>query len=217
MEKQINVFLENLEKYYIFDIKQNTINSGANGNISYGIMYKKDDTENKIPIALKTYKDNSKIQFDNEKQFFKDIEKLGVNCDYIVKCYGITHIDEKEYIVMEDLNIFGFITIEKLYIANVNLYKTRTNQINAAITKLKEIKKYLFENKIVHNDLKDDNIMISLRNGDVKLIDFGSSSVIKDKEQLTKKQQIMLKSDLIGLEEITKYLNELVSYQNIQK
>lgn len=35
--------------------------------------------------------------------------------DDIVKCYGITHINDKEYIVMEDLKIQGFETIGDVY------------------------------------------------------------------------------------------------------
>lgn len=202
MEKQINVFNKNLERYHAFDIKQDRIDSGANGVVIYGSMCERDNIENKNTVALKTYKDNSKTAFDNEKTFFKDIEELKIDFDGIVKCYGTAHINEKEYIVMENLKERGFIAIAKLYIAMTSLHKTRANQINIAVAKLEEIKEHLSTNQIIHGDIKDDNVMINLSNGNVKLIDFGSSKIIKNKGELTKIEQDALKKDATDLDKI---------------
>ena len=143
--------------------------------------------------------------------------EFGVNCDYIVKCYGTTNIDGKEYIIMKDLTKDNFISIKNL-LKDTDLFKQHTNELKTTTEKLKKIKKELFETKtMVHGDLHTGNIMVSLDNGDVKLIDFGSSSVIKDENMLTYDQKMYLESDLTRLGGLIKCMNKIILTHDLQK
>lgn len=210
-KKQVSTFNEELEKDYEFKIKEDKVDNGYCGSVVYGVMYKKnEDKHNGIPVALKTFNSKGMKDFDNEKQFFKDIEKLEINYDYIVKCYGTTHLNGKEYIVMEDLSVENFVTVKELF-ENTVLFEQHSNELKMAIEKLEQIKKKLFDTKtMTHGDLHPGNIMMNLHNSNVKLIDFGSSSIIKDTNKLSIKEQCKLNNDIKNLNEaicwICKYI-----------
>lgn len=115
-------FDENLEEKWVFTINKDENLGGSFGDVYFGTMHKKDNIEHKIPVVLKTSTNKAKNkqqqqyteqQLKKEQEIFKILSKL--HQDDIVKCYGIAHIDEKEYIVMEDLRIQGFETISDVY------------------------------------------------------------------------------------------------------
>lgn len=110
-------FNEHLEKQYKFIINTNENVGGGFGDVYFGSMHKENDVENKIPVVLKTCtkkaKNEEQQQFKKEQEIFKMLS--GLYQDDIVNCYGITHINDKEYIVMEDLKAQGFKTVEDVY------------------------------------------------------------------------------------------------------
>lgn len=58
---------------------------------------------------------------------------------------------------------------------------------------------------------------MNLHNCNVKLIDFGSSGVIKDKEQLTEIELDTLEKDVKNLNEIICEFGKIIPTQNLQK
>ena len=146
-----------------------------------------------IPVALKTFRNNykddgererlcdmSKTEFENEKKFFKQlIAKPKEYHEHIVKCFGMARIDNKEYIVTEDLTKQNFISIkqlkEKSEIFNIN--KKQLKKIN---TQFKQLGNHLEKYKIRHGDIHDGNLMINLEQCIIKMIDFGGGKVDYD-------------------------------------
>ena len=226
MTEEVNAFNEHLEDTYNFTIEEGEVNTGSCGSVNYGTMSTKDsECENKVEIsvALKSKREISIIgdrleiinkSHINEIIFFKDLlNNPEINFDSIVKCYGILNTGKKEYIVMEDLNKMGFITIDNLF-KKRDTIKIESCKLKTTIEKLNIIKTYFIENKIIlHGDLNCCNIMINKNDGNVKLIDFGFSYIIKDKDKLTEEENRLYKKDINNLERLIKKINNLISSQ----
>ena len=216
-KQQASTFNEELEKDYEFEIEEDKVDNGYCGSVVYGVMYKKnEDKHNGIPVALKTFNSKGMKDFDNEKQFFKDIEKSGINFNYIVKYYGTMHLNGKEYIVMEDLSVENFVTVKELF-ENIVLFEQHSNELKIATETLEQVKKELFETKtMVHGDLHPGNIMMNLHNSNVKLIDFGSSSIIKDTSKLSIKEQCKINNDIKNLNEAICWIRKYIPNNRVK-
>ena len=212
-EKQTSTFNKELKKDYEFEINFNKDFGGSYGQVYFGAMYKKGDT--KIPVAIKTSRDGDEFEFIQEKKVVTYLSQQDI--PYYVTTYGITHLNGKEYIVMEDLNRVNFITINKFF-KDKDLFEKHSGKLESVTKKLKQIKQDLYNSKtIIHGDLRSSNIMINLDNGDVKLIDFGFSKIIKNKDKLTKIERNALEKDIKDLDEIICKFGKIISTHDLQK
>ncbi|MCP4131080.1 MAG: AAA family ATPase [bacterium] len=120
-----------------------------------------------IKLFKSRYPNRSEIaRFKHEYELIKNIELEG-----IVKTYDLIDRNELFALVLED---FDGISLKEIL-------KTKKITIKAFLqiaSKLAHTLGSLHKQNIVHKDIKPNNILINLKSGKVKLIDFGISSVI---------------------------------------
>ncbi len=94
---------------------------------------------------------------------------------YIIKMLDHFENDDKFYIVMERpekyIDLYDYITQKGTVSERSSRYLFR--QIVEAV-------QYCLSMGIVHRDVKDENILIDLKSNQVKLIDFGSGTLLQD-------------------------------------
>ena len=169
------IYFDRYSKSTDFNLKYEYISTIGKG--SYGIVkLYKDRKIKSMKYAIKSIKKDF-FNLNSIENILKEIEILR-NLDYpnIVK-YFETYEDENYiHIVME------YIQGDSLY----NLLKNNNNQkihfkekeIKKIILTLLKVVSFLHKKKIVHRDLKLENILFSIPNdySSLKLIDFGLSS-----------------------------------------
>lgn len=183
----------------------------------------KNKTDNsKIPVCLKTFlkvsekvskedSEESKKDFDNEKEFFEKLSKSETeHIEHIVKCYGITNISGREYIVMDNLYTKGF---EPLSTAlKKQEYEQHTESLLEIKQKITNLKDTLLTSTIHHNDLLEKNIMINIKTKEVILIDFGTASFVGE-EDTEEEEQSQFKLDTEGYNNIIKSIDEFCNIE----
>ena len=115
----------------------------------------------------------------NEQNILKEI-----NNDYVVNSYFIFQDKKNYYFVMEYLPGGDVYTL----LSKNNLPK-KTIQLIVAETILAV--NYLHSIRIIHHDIKPENILISLK-GHFKLSDFGLSKIIQDNNEFEVKQKMKI-------------------------
>lgn len=104
---------------------------------------------------------------------FKNQFAISEHIDHpnIIKCYGLEQYGNTYALILEDFN--GISLSE--YVNEQNLDISNFLPIGIAITKALEC---LYDNKIIHKDIKPKNILINPQTQQVKLIDFSISSLL---------------------------------------
>ena len=140
------------------------------GSGSFGSVYKGVDILTNNEVAIKTTKINSSLEMDAEYTYYRLFG--GNNSNFIchpniISYYDAFQINGVLYIIME-------------YVDGYNLrswFKARSNELSPSLIinimgQIINGLKFLHDQGIVHNDIKDDNIMIDKR-GNVKIADYG--------------------------------------------
>jgi predicted ATPase/GAF domain-containing protein/tRNA A-37 threonylcarbamoyl transferase component Bud32 len=140
------------------------------------VVYRGVDEHNHSFI-LKVLKTDSTSQSEVEKlnseyEIIKQIDSEG-----IIKVYGLKNTHENIVLILED---FKGISI-KNYIKKINFFNVEAF-LEIAI-KIVESVEELHKNNIIHKDLKPHNLLFNPETGQIKLIDFGSSSMITKEAQ----------------------------------
>ncbi len=156
-------------KYEILD----KIGSGGFSNVFHAIMKTAHES---TEVALKVFELTATLR--NDKEFMKL---------FLREAYGLSKLDHPNIIRLHDFGSssnYYFLAME--YFEGKTLYQimTKTGQFpetEAAMIGYETIKAlaYLKSHKVVHRDIKPNNIMI-VDSGDVKLIDFGMARQIKE-------------------------------------
>jgi serine/threonine protein kinase len=163
--KQGDLVLDNSSKQY------KIIKELAEGGI--GVLFKARDLSLGRLVALKMLKDrvikDKKIlqKFYNEARIIASLDH-----PHIVKVYNTGKVGSQHFIAME------FIEGEDL-LTKINNQKEFTSiHILYIIKQVLEALRYAHSRKVIHGDIKPQNIMIT-PGGEVKIVDFGLSSIRK--------------------------------------
>ena len=137
---------------------------------SFSIIYKGYKYEDNSPVAIKLI---TKIvdpkYFENEVKIMRKI-----NHDNILKLYKVIKKNDKIYLILEYCN-GGDLS---------NYIKNRINSYdNKFFHQILEGLKYLYNHKILHRDIKPQNILI--HNNNIKISDFGFAKSFEKTELIT--------------------------------
>ena len=162
--------LSSIKQYQIIDIVHE-----SNRSLIYRAIRKKDN----LPVILKILKqDHPSIEeLARYKQEYEIIRTLNTN--NAIKAYFLEEYSNSLMIVLED---FGGKSLNK-YLVEQNF--TIKTFFELAI-KITEGLKVIHENNIIHKDINPSNILLNLESKDVKLIDFGISTLFPKEKILIK-------------------------------
>lgn len=148
---------------------------GNIGKGSFSKVYKAFDLKTDGIVAIKKVGLNG-LNDHLKKRLFKELEILQkVEHENIIKYYDFVLEDNHLYIITE--------YCEGGDITNVMSTILNENEILEMMKQIIEGMYYLHCNKIAHRDIKPQNIL--LKNGVVKICDFGFSSIINDENNLS--------------------------------
>ena len=138
----------------------------------FGSVYLAKRVSDKKLFAIKLVHPKFSVQLSARMQFAKEIKLLSsLNHPYIIKVQGALKDAPRPAMLME---YFESETLKDLVIAKSPLLEEKGVGI---FRKMCEALKYLHEQKIVHKDIKPENILVAA-NGDVRLIDFSIAEKI---------------------------------------
>jgi len=145
--------------------------------------YLRSDETQKVAIKIVSKKDIT----EKEKEYILNevsILKL-INHPNIPKVHGIYETNEKIFIAMDlikDGELFEYL---------IESRRLPTEEANKAVSQLLKVMKYLKELKIMHRDIKTENMMVNLGKGGklkkVYLIDFGLAKFTDSSVEVTQK------------------------------
>jgi serine/threonine protein kinase len=135
------------------------------------IVYRGYDNKSERPVVLKMLKEaypSPEILgwFKREYQVIRALNLPGV-----IKAYSLEKSEERPVMVLED---FGGESLELLKLKG-KLELDKFLELALAVT---EILGEIHQENIIHKDINPSNIIVNLKTGQVKIIDFGISTVL---------------------------------------
>ena len=131
-------------------------------------------------VAIKILKDDNQDDADFRRRFYAESQAVAMlSHPNIVNVYDVSTSEEADYIVME---LIEGITL-KQYIEKKGILNWKET-LHFAIQIAKALE-HAHSKGIVHRDIKPHNVMV-LRNGAVKVMDFGIARLISHGNTLTK-------------------------------
>lgn len=165
MDNYLNKVLDN--RYEIDEI----IGTGG-----MAVVYRARDRKLNRLVAVKVLKEELRSDEDLRRRFHAESEAMArLNHNNIIKVFDVSSTPENEYFVME---IVDGITL-KQYINHREVLSIK-EALHFTVQILKALE-HAHLKKIVHRDIKPQNIMI-LRDGTVKVMDFGIARVMENKD-----------------------------------
>ena len=159
-----------------FIIKEK-LGEGAFGSVRLGV-----NKQTGEKVAIKIYEKSKLNRYQDKKRLEREIEILKkVKHPNIVQLYSVIETERQILLIMEYIKgqeLFQYILIKKRLPEDEACFYFQ--QIISGI-------EYLHNLKIVHRDIKSENILIEQNTNIIKIIDFGFSNTYgdKDKETLT--------------------------------
>lgn len=160
------------------------------GQIGKGAKAKVYEVQNKKTKDIRAckYLSKSKIKESDLQRFRREIEIL-MKTDHpnIIKLYEVFETNKYLYLIMEKCN--GGELFDKI-INNISIGQMYSEKTAAKIfSQIMSAVDYCHKNGICHRDLKPENILFlnkgNEENNPIKIIDFGLSQIIFDKNKLT--------------------------------
>jgi serine/threonine protein kinase len=141
------------------------------GSGGMGVVYRALDTRLNRPVAIKFIKPELTANPDRVRRFFQEARSAAaVNHPVIAQIYDIGEIDGMTYIVME------FVEGETVHELILKQELDLLGSIEIAL-QVAEGLGVAHKAKIVHRDIKSDNIMVT-RDGYAKILDFGLAKLL---------------------------------------
>ncbi len=140
-------------------------------------VYRGISQSDKKPVIIKLLKSeyptfNELVQFRNQYTIAKNLD-----CDGIVKPIALLNYRNSFAIVMEDI---GGVSLSEWGVGKNSDFLSDFFKIAIQIVNILEI---LYQNRVIHKDIKPQNILINPQTKDVKLIDFSISSLLPRETQ----------------------------------
>ena len=154
------------------------LGSGAFGEVRV-CVHRESQAQRAVKVLRKSHMDeDEKRMFFNEINILKDLDHPN-----ILKMYEFFE-DEKRYYIVTDICKGGEL-FDEIVAKGKFGEKDAAMLINQVLTCIN----YCHKNHIVHRDLKPENVLLEANKefDQIKIIDFGTSLVIKDNEKLDEK------------------------------
>ncbi|BAY12352.1 trifunctional serine/threonine-protein kinase/ATP-binding protein/sensor histidine kinase [Calothrix sp. NIES-2098] len=148
------------------------------------IVYRANQIHSQKPVAIKVL--NTTYPQLKDLILLKNQYSISSYLDHpnIIKCYELETYGNSYALILED---FGGIALSQ-YVNSQPLEINEFLTIAIAITSALE---YLYQNKIIHKDIKPKNILINPKTKQVKLIDFSISSILPKENSEIKSPNIL--------------------------
>ena len=154
------------------------LGSGAFGEVRV-CVHRESQAQRAVKVLRKSHMDeDEKRMFFNEINILKDLDHPN-----ILKMYEFFE-DEKRYYIVTDICKGGEL-FDEIVAKGKFSEKDAAMLINQVLTCIN----YCHKNNIVHRDLKPENVLLEANKefDQIKIIDFGTSLVVKDGEKLDEK------------------------------
>lgn len=138
------------------------------GEGTYGVVYKARDRRTNMIVALK------KIRLEQEEEgvpstAIREVALLKeLNHPHVVKLHDVIHADRRLYLVFEYLDL----DLKKL-MDGMPTFSSNHRQIKLYLYQMLSGIAYCHARRILHRDLKPQNLLIDKQNNQLKLADFG--------------------------------------------
>jgi predicted ATPase/signal transduction histidine kinase len=148
------------------------------------IVYQAQQEQRQIPVAIKILKGEypqfrDLILFRNQYSIARYLDH-----PHIIKCYGLEPYRNSYALILEYCSAISL----RQYIESQPLNLTDFFPIAIAITSALD---YLYEHKIIHKDIKPNNILINPETKQIKLIDFCISSLLPKENSEVKSPHVL--------------------------
>ncbi|MEO1433549.1 MAG: serine/threonine-protein kinase PknK [Cyanobacteria bacterium J06633_8] len=149
-------------------------------NGSKTLVYRGIRKKDEKPVVIKLLKNsypsfNELLQFRNQYTIAKNLNIPGIIRPYSLEAYQNAYA-----LVMED---FGGISLRE-YIKTKNI--TSIEDILSITLQITDILHVIHQNRVIHKDIKPDNILINPETKQIKLIDFSIASLLPKETQSIK-------------------------------
>jgi predicted ATPase/signal transduction histidine kinase len=155
----------------------------------YKAIHTNEQTNEQLPVVIKLLKNDypplsELLKFRNQYTITKNLDS-----PHIVKSLNLEACYNTYALIMEDfggISLSDYLKLRSQEISNQELLKTGdkssvtitlTEFFNIAL-QLTDTLHYLYQNRVIHKDIKPDNILINPDTKQVKLIDFSISSLL---------------------------------------
>ncbi|MBF2016275.1 MAG: AAA family ATPase [Rivularia sp. T60_A2020_040] len=146
-----------------------------------------------LPVVIKLLKNpypsfNELVQFRNQYTITKNLNFPG-----IIQTYNLETYQNSYALIMEDMGGISlkdyFKNVETLY--SETLYITSLQEFLQIAISLCDILQILYQQRIIHKDIKPANILINPQTKEVKIIDFSIASLLPRETQEIKNPNIL--------------------------
>ena len=149
-------------------------------NGSRTVVYRGYREADSLPVAIKLLKNpypdfNELLSFRNQYTIAKNL-----NSPLIVQTYSLQAYQNGYVLVMED---FGGISLKDYFIADQGRYIASSEEFLRIAIALCNTLDILYQERIVHKDIKPANILINPETKQIKLIDFSIASLLPRETQ----------------------------------